>query len=157
MARFKWPEGTQRLGIFADAGDAGRQAAATLSGRLDMGTFRTGSWSRCTATISTTICCAARGPRTMRNRMACEMPLGGGHPQHQFSRHRRHHRAARRYDAPTARFRPLAGILAFYARLIDEAWVGDTRVRTQDASFYGGWVTPNLDGRINGAPGTGHW
>ena len=81
----------------------------------------------------------------------------GGHPQHQFSRHRRHHRAARRYDAPTARFRPLAGILAFYARLIDEAWVGDTRVRTQDASFYGGWVTPNLDGRINGAPGTGHW
>ncbi len=36
MARFKWPEGTQRLTIFADAGDAGRQAAATLSDRLNM-------------------------------------------------------------------------------------------------------------------------
>jgi len=36
MARFKWPEGTHRVTIYADAGDAGRQAAATLSDRLNM-------------------------------------------------------------------------------------------------------------------------
>jgi len=36
MARFTWPEGTRRVTIFADAGDAGRQAAATLSDRLNV-------------------------------------------------------------------------------------------------------------------------
>ncbi|MCE6967604.1 VapE domain-containing protein [Cereibacter sphaeroides] len=34
LARFRWPEGTTRVTIYADAGDAGRQAAATLSDRL---------------------------------------------------------------------------------------------------------------------------
>ena len=36
MARFKWPQGTRRVTIFADAGAVGRQAAATLSDRLNM-------------------------------------------------------------------------------------------------------------------------
>lgn len=36
MARFKWPQGTRRVTIFADAGEVGRQAAATLSDRLNM-------------------------------------------------------------------------------------------------------------------------
>ncbi|MDA1155181.1 MAG: VapE family protein [Proteobacteria bacterium] len=36
MARFKWPKGVQQITIYADAGDAGRQAAATLSDRLNM-------------------------------------------------------------------------------------------------------------------------
>jgi putative DNA primase/helicase len=36
MARFKWPDGTRGVTIYADAGDAGRQAAATLSDRLNM-------------------------------------------------------------------------------------------------------------------------
>jgi len=40
---------------------------------------------------------------------------------------------------------------------MDEAWVGDLRVIPQPGSFYGGWVTPNLDGQIKGAPGTQHW
>ena len=66
-------------------------------------------------------------------------------------------RAAWVYDRPTARFAPLAGYVAFYAGKIDEAWVGDLRVLPQPGDFYGGWVTPNLDGRIKGAPGTGHW
>ena len=35
LARFLWPEGTTRVTIYADAGDAGRQAAATLSDRLN--------------------------------------------------------------------------------------------------------------------------
>jgi len=35
MARFRWPEGTRRVTIHADAGDAGRRAAATLADRLN--------------------------------------------------------------------------------------------------------------------------
>lgn len=66
-------------------------------------------------------------------------------------------RAAWAYDRPTARFAPLAGYVAFYAGLMDEAWVGDLRVLPQPGDFYGGWITPNLDGRIKGAPGTLHW
>ena len=66
-------------------------------------------------------------------------------------------RAAWIYDSPTARFAALAGYVAFYAGQMDEAWVGDLRVLPQPGEFYGGWVTPNLDGRIKGAPGTGHW
>ena len=66
-------------------------------------------------------------------------------------------RAAWTYDRPTALFAALAGHLAFYAGLMDEAWVGDLRVIPQPGDFYGGWVTPNLDGQIKGAPGTRHW
>lgn len=35
LARFQWPEGTTRITIYADAGDAGRQAASALSDRLN--------------------------------------------------------------------------------------------------------------------------
>jgi len=66
-------------------------------------------------------------------------------------------RAAWAYDRPTARFAPIAGPVAFYAGLMDEVWVGDLRVIPQPGDFYGGWVTPNLDGQIKGAPGTRHW
>jgi uncharacterized protein (DUF427 family) len=66
-------------------------------------------------------------------------------------------RAAWAYDRPTAGFAGLAGCIAFYAGQMDEAWVGNLRVIPQPGDFYGGWVTPNLDGRIKGAPGTTHW
>lgn len=66
-------------------------------------------------------------------------------------------RAAWAYDRPTSRFSALAGHVAFYAALMDEVWVGNLRVIPQPGNFYGGWVTPNLDGQIKGAPGTQHW
>ncbi len=66
-------------------------------------------------------------------------------------------RAAWSYESPTERFAPLAGYIAFYAGKMDEVWVGDMRVIPQPGDFYGGWVTPNLDGKIKGAPGTRHW
>lgn len=66
-------------------------------------------------------------------------------------------RAAWAYESPTARFAPVAGHMAFYATLMDEVWVGNARVIPQPGNFYGGWVTPNLDGQIKGAPGTQHW
>ncbi|MHA7880131.1 MAG: DUF427 domain-containing protein [Saccharospirillum sp.] len=66
-------------------------------------------------------------------------------------------RAAWTYEHPTHRFLTIAGYLSFYAGKLDEAWVGDVRVIPQPGDFYGGWVTPNLDGQIKGAPGTRHW
>ena len=62
-------------------------------------------------------------------------------------------RAAWVYDHPTTRFALLARYVAFYAGLMDEAWVGDLRVLPQPGGFYGGWITPNLDGTIKGSPG----
>lgn len=61
------------------------------------------------------------------------------------------------YDAPSRGFADIAGHHAFYAALVDACFVGDTRVLPQPGSFYGGWVTPNLDGTIKGGPGTEGW
>ncbi len=66
-------------------------------------------------------------------------------------------RAAWAYDRPTADFGALAGHVAFCAGLMDEAWVGEQRVIPQPGDFYGGWITPTLDGQIKGVPGTKHW
>ncbi len=65
--------------------------------------------------------------------------------------------AAWAYDTPADEFSVLAGYLAFYAGLMSDIRVGGLRVIPQPGDFYGGWVTPNLDGRIKGAPGTRHW
>lgn len=40
---------------------------------------------------------------------------------------------------------------------MEEITVGTLPVLPQPGDFYGGWVTPNLDGRIKGGPGTRHW
>lgn len=66
-------------------------------------------------------------------------------------------RAAWCYDEPSSPFAPLAGFIAFYAGLMEECRVGDMRVVPQPGDFYGGWVTPNLEGIVKGAPGTRHW
>ena len=66
-------------------------------------------------------------------------------------------RAAWAYDDPTPRFRALAGFIALYAAQMDECSVGGAPVTPQPGDFYGGWHTPNLAGRIKGAPGTEHW
>lgn len=66
-------------------------------------------------------------------------------------------RAAWCYDDPSPRFRLLAGHLAFYPAAMEACWVGEMRVAPQPGDFYGGWVTPNLDGVVKGAPGTRHW
>jgi uncharacterized protein (DUF427 family) len=70
---------------------------------------------------------------------------------------RRSRNAAWSYPAPTARFEAIRDHLAFYATSVDAAYVGDIRVQPQPGDFYGGWVTPNLTGRIKGAVGTLHW
>ena len=66
-------------------------------------------------------------------------------------------RAAWSYETPSSDFAGIAGCVAFYSGQMDECSVGGVRVEPQPGDFYGGWVTPNLTGRIKGAPGTRHW
>ena len=66
-------------------------------------------------------------------------------------------RAAWSYPEPTARFAPIRGFVAIYARALDRATVGGLAVSPQPGGFYGGWVTPNLSGTVKGAPGTEWW
>jgi uncharacterized protein (DUF427 family) len=66
-------------------------------------------------------------------------------------------RAAWSYEAPTPAFGAIAGHVAFYAGLMEACFVGNARVLPQPGDFYGGWVTPNLEGTPKGAPGTRHW
>jgi uncharacterized protein (DUF427 family) len=66
-------------------------------------------------------------------------------------------RAAWAYPSPTAGFAAIAGHVALYLSDRVKAWVGDTPAAPQPGGFYGGWVTPNLSGRIKGPPGTTHW
>ena len=66
-------------------------------------------------------------------------------------------RAAWSYPTPTAAYAPIAGHIAFYPGEMDACHVGETRVTPQPGDFYGGWVTPNLDGTVKGGPGTRWW
>lgn len=66
-------------------------------------------------------------------------------------------KAAWTYETPSSSFRPIAGYVAFYAGKMSACVVGGVQVIPQPGDFYGGWVTPNLTGRIKGAAGTRHW
>ena len=66
-------------------------------------------------------------------------------------------RAAWSYPHPSPAFAPIAAFVAFYPGRTDVCFVGDMKVRAQPGDFYGGWVTPNLDGIVKGAPGTEGW
>jgi uncharacterized protein (DUF427 family) len=65
--------------------------------------------------------------------------------------------AAWSYEAPTPPFAAIRGHIAFYARLVDECWVGDERVVANPGSFYGGWITSAVVGPFKGDPGTEYW
>jgi len=66
-------------------------------------------------------------------------------------------RVAWSYPEAGGAYAAIAGHLAFYASLVDEAWVGDMRAVAQEGDFYGGWITPDVTGPFKGAPGTRHW
>jgi uncharacterized protein (DUF427 family) len=65
--------------------------------------------------------------------------------------------AAWSYPHPTPRFEAITGHLAFYAQKADECWVGDDRVRPNEGSFYGGWITDRIVGPFKGGAGTAWW
>src|SRR6056297_932402 len=66
-------------------------------------------------------------------------------------------RAAWGYPVPGDDFAAIADHVAFYSGQMDACHVGDTRVEPQPGGFYGGWVTPNLDGIVKGRAGTEGW
>ncbi|MEM6979776.1 MAG: DUF427 domain-containing protein [Planctomycetota bacterium] len=61
------------------------------------------------------------------------------------------------YPTTDGVFGPIAGYLAFYARLLDQCRVGDMVAKPQEGAFYGGWITPDLAGPFKGGPGTMGW
>jgi uncharacterized protein (DUF427 family) len=61
------------------------------------------------------------------------------------------------YEQPNAGFEPIAGMLAFYAGRVDEAWVADERATPQPGGFYGGWMTSRVTGPVKGEPGSWGW
>jgi uncharacterized protein (DUF427 family) len=65
--------------------------------------------------------------------------------------------AAWSYPEPSPGFEAIAGHLSFYPGRVDEAWLDDERVRPQEGSFYGGWITDDVEGPFKGAPGTLGW
>lgn len=66
-------------------------------------------------------------------------------------------RAAWSFSNPSSAYAAIANFVAFYPGQMDGCFVGDTRVTPQPGDFYGGWVTPNLDGIVKGGPGTEGW
>jgi uncharacterized protein (DUF427 family) len=65
--------------------------------------------------------------------------------------------AAWTYPHPTPAFADLIHHWAFYAQKVDQCFIDDERVTSNEGSFYGGWVTANVTGPFKGAPGTSHW
>jgi uncharacterized protein (DUF427 family) len=61
------------------------------------------------------------------------------------------------YLAPLAGYQAIRGHMAFYAGLVDEAWVGNERATPQPGRFYGGWVTARIVGPFKGEPGSFGW
>ena len=61
------------------------------------------------------------------------------------------------YDAPSPRFAPIAGYVAFYPGRMDACFVDGERVVAQDGGFYGGWITSTVVGPFKGGPGSRGW
>lgn len=67
------------------------------------------------------------------------------------------HNVAWAYPRPLPGYEQIRDHLAFYAGLVDEAWVGDERASPQPGRFYGGWITSRICGPFKGVPGSSGW
>lgn len=65
--------------------------------------------------------------------------------------------AAWSYPDPRPAYAQLRDHYAFYPGRVDSCWLDDERVRPQAGSFYGGWVTDEIQGPFKGEPGTEGW
>lgn len=61
------------------------------------------------------------------------------------------------YLNPNLAYAEIAGYLAFYASLVDEAYVGEEKVQPQPGDFYGGWITSKVVGPFKGGLDTNGW
>ena len=65
--------------------------------------------------------------------------------------------AAWHYPEPRDAFAELRGHIAFYAGRVDAAYLDDEQVRPQGGTFYGGWITDEIEGPFKGEPGSEGW
>ena len=65
--------------------------------------------------------------------------------------------AAWYYPDPSPGYEAIRDHLAFYPGRVDEAYVDEERVTAQEGDFYGGWITPDIEGPFKGASGTRDW
>ena len=61
------------------------------------------------------------------------------------------------YERPRPGYESLTGMVAFYPGHMDSCTVGGETVAAQAGDFYGGWITPEIEGPFKGAPGTMGW
>lgn len=66
-------------------------------------------------------------------------------------------RAAWTYERPLPGYEAIAGRVSVYPGRVTRCVLGGEDVVPQEGSFYGGWITSWIDGRVKGAPGTTHW
>ena len=66
-------------------------------------------------------------------------------------------KAAWFYPNPTKSFAAIKNYLAFYPSKMDECYVNDELVQSQDGDFYGGWITSEIVGPFKGGAGTWGW
>jgi len=65
--------------------------------------------------------------------------------------------AAWSYPRPVSRYAVLRDFVSFYPGRMDACWIDDERVEPQPGEFYGGWITPGIEGPFKGEPGTAGW
>ncbi len=61
------------------------------------------------------------------------------------------------YAAPVAPYEALARHVAIYPSRVDACRIDGVPVQAQAGDFYGGWITPNIEGPFKGGPGTMGW
>lgn len=61
------------------------------------------------------------------------------------------------YPDPVKRYAALRDHLAFYPSKLDLARIDGQQVAAQAGDFYGGWITPDIEGPFKGEPGTMGW
>ena len=61
------------------------------------------------------------------------------------------------YADPMDRFKLIENYLAFYPSKMDECYVNDELVQSQEGDFYGGWITSEIVGPFKGGAGTFGW
>ena len=70
---------------------------------------------------------------------------------------RRSEAAAWTYPEPVEKYEQLTAFVAFYPQRVDRCVLGDDVVEPNAGDFYGGWITPDVEGPFKGAPGTASW
>lgn len=61
------------------------------------------------------------------------------------------------YLNPPKKYEEIKGYVAFYANKLDNCYVNDEKVNSQEGSFYGGWITKDIVGPFKGGSGTWGW